>query len=263
MSNEFNHKRRYSSYFMAPLWIALALCGCVLAFLLGSYLVTDEWAKQDKDTLTESPLERAADGVKHDRIEFSVYRNLLHAGLTNQDSRPAAFDSIRDVLGYGGAFADDLKADLKAMAPQVVMATTTNQAGVSAGDSLGDDLKAIGLAVATRQKLDPRQINESKVSCYSADACKDAKTLVTLLRARGYDVRDPDVSSRAEDNSADGAEIMYNAKVIRVALMDPKPTQSAAAPPAPGPKPHPGKAAHRAVKKPVQTADRQVQTADR
>jgi hypothetical protein len=118
MLSESHHKRRSSRYFLAPLWMALALCACVLAFLLGGYMVTDEWAKQDKDTLTESPLERAADGVKHDRLEFSVYRNLLHAALTDQDSRPAAFNSIRDVLGFGGAFADDLKADLKAMAPQ-------------------------------------------------------------------------------------------------------------------------------------------------
>ena len=134
------------------------------------------------------------------------------------------------MLGYGGAFADDLKADLKAMAPQVVMVTTTSQAGVSAADALGDDLKAIGMAVATRQKMDPGQINGSKVSCYSADTCKDAKSLVTLLRARGYDVGEPDTSSRSEDNSGDVAASLYRAKVIQVALMDPKQTQSAASP---------------------------------
>ena len=54
MLSETHHKRRYSRYFMAPLWIALALCAVALAFLLGGYLVTDEWAKEDKDTLTES-----------------------------------------------------------------------------------------------------------------------------------------------------------------------------------------------------------------
>ena len=144
------------------------------------------------------------------------------------------------------------------MAPQVVMVTTTNQAGVSAANSLADDLKAIGMAVATRQKLEPGQINGTKVSCYSADTCKDAKSLVSLLRARGFDVGDPDASSRAEDNSADGAEIMYNAKVIRVALMDPKRSQLAASTsPASAQTPsRPRKAAHRTVKKPVQTANR-------
>ena len=256
MSSEFNHKRRYSRYFMAPVWIALALCGMVLAFLLGGYLMADDWSRQEHETLAESPLERAAEGVKHDRLEFPVYRNLLHAALTEQDSRPAAFDSIRDVLGYGGAFAEDLKADLKAMAPQIVMVTTTNQAGVSAADTLDQDLKAIGMAVATRQTLEPGQINMSKVSCYSADTCKDAKSLVTLLRARGYDVGDPDASSRAEDNSADGAEILYNAKVIRVVLSGLKQSQSAAATAPANPKPHAGKTAHRIVKKPVQTANR-------
>jgi len=39
MSNEFKHTQRYSRYFMAPVWIALALCGMVLAFLLGGYLI--------------------------------------------------------------------------------------------------------------------------------------------------------------------------------------------------------------------------------
>ena len=258
MLSESHHKRRYSRYFMAPLWIALAFCAVALAFLLGGYLVTDEWAKEDKDTLTELPLQRAAEGVKHDRIEFSVYHNLLHAALTEQASRPAAFDSIRDVLAYGGAFAEDLKADLKAMAPQVVMITTTSQAGVSAADALGDDLKAIGMAVATRQTLDPGQINGSKVSCYSADTCKDAKSLVTLLRARGYDVGEPDTSSRSEDNSGDVAATLYRAKVIQVALMDPKQSQSAAttaARPRSAP-PRPKQAAHRTGKKPVQTANR-------
>ena len=51
MSNEFNHKRRYSRYFMAPLWIALALCGMVLAFLLGGDLVTDEWSQTGQGKL--------------------------------------------------------------------------------------------------------------------------------------------------------------------------------------------------------------------
>ncbi len=254
MLSESHHKRRYSRYFMAPLWIALAICAAALAFLLGDFLVTDEWAKQDKDTLTESPLERAAEGVKHDRIEFSVYRHLLHAALTEQASRPAAFDSIRDVLAYGGAFAEDLKADLKAMAPQVVMVTTTSQAGLSAADALGDDLKAIGMAVATRQKLEPGQINGSKVSCYSADTCKDAKSLVTLLRARGYQVSEADTSIRSEENS-DIAASLYGAKVIRVALMDPKQTQSAAATPrARGSKQHLAKSVHRNVKPPVRLA---------
>ena len=259
MLSESHNKRRYSRYFMAPLWIALAICAAALAFLLGDFLVTDEWAKQDKDTLTELPLERAAEGVKHDRIEFSVYRHLLHAALTEQASRPAAFDSIRDVLAYRGAFAEDLKADLKAMAPQVVMVTTTSQAGLSAADALGDDLKAIGMAVATRQKLERGQINGSKVSCYSADTCKDAKSLVTLLRARGYDVGEPDTSSRSEDNSGDVAATLYRAKVIQVALMDPKQTQlasSTSSGPGRGKKPASGKSAHRTGKKPVQTANR-------
>ena len=239
------------------MWTALALCGMVVAFLLGGYLVTDEWSREDNETLAELPLERAAEGVKHDRIEFAVYRDLLRSALAEQDSRAAALDSIRDVLRYGGAFAADLTAELKGMAPQVRIMTTTNQAGVSAAEFLDKELKGIGMAVVSRQTLEPRQINGTKVYCSSTDTCKDAKSVVTLLRGRGYDVGDPDASIRAEDNSADAAEIMYNAKVIRLVLLDPKPSQpTVSVSLVPGKKTPSGKTAHRTVKKPIQTANR-------
>ena len=51
MSNQFHHKLRYSRYFMAPVWIALALGGMGVAFLLGGALVTDEWSRQDTEKL--------------------------------------------------------------------------------------------------------------------------------------------------------------------------------------------------------------------
>ena len=218
MLSETHHKRRYSRYFMAPLWIALALCAVALAFLLGGYLVTDEWAKEDKDTLTESPLERAAEGVKHDRIEFSIYRICctLPRRSRTSSAHAMAFRSIRDVLSYGGAVADDLKAELKGMAPQVFITTTTTNAGVAAGEALEKELrKAIGMTVVDPGEDRPAQIGGSKVSCYGAETCKDAKWLVVLLRGRGYDVREPDTSSRSEDNSDDMAASLYGAKVIR------------------------------------------------
>ena len=118
---------RHSRYFMAPVWISLALCGMVASFLLGGALVTDEWSRQDNDRLAPykpgglfaepgaseptatargdgaggapgtgetsplkpasvsdlvwkspaSALECAAEGVKHDRIEFAVYRQFV------------------------------------------------------------------------------------------------------------------------------------------------------------------------------------------
>jgi hypothetical protein len=266
MSNEFKHGQRHSRYFMTPVWIALALCGMGVAFVLGGYLIADDWSRQDKTTLdaykTASPssaLELAAEAVKHDRIEFGVYRDLLRATLAEQDARArsVAFRSIRDVLQYGGAFADDLKAELKGMAPQVFITTTTSKAGIEAGNALEAELRDVGMAIVNREARDPAQIGESKVSCYGADTCKDAKTLVPLLRGRGYALGDADTSSRSEDNSDDMAATLYGAKVIRVALMDPKQTQSAAATPhAPSPKPHAGKQARRTVKKPVQTANR-------
>jgi hypothetical protein len=312
MSNQFHHRHSYSRYFMAPVWIALALCGMGVAFLLGGALVTDEWSRQDNEKLAEykpggpvvvpvaseskadgsvgtvgttetsppkpeslstlvwrspaSALEWAAEGVKHDRIEFAIYRNLLRATLAQQDAgaHQIAFRSIRDVLQYGGAFADDLKAELKGMAPQVFITTTTSQAGIDAGVALEKELRDVGMTIVNRDARDPVQIGESKVSCYGADTCKDARTLLPLLRGRGYAVTQADASSRSEENSDDMAATLYGAKVIRVALMDPKLTQSAEATPhASGPKPHAGKTAHRAVKKPVQTANRPVQTANR
>ena len=308
MSNQIHHKLRYSRYFMAPVWIALALGGMGVAFVLGGALVTDEWSRQDNEKLAEytpgapvvvpvaseskadgsvgnlkatetsppkpeslstlvwrspvSALDWAAEGVKHDRIEFAIYRNLLRAALAQQDAgaHQIAFRSIRDVLQYGGAFADDLKAELKGMAPKVFITTTTSQAGIDAGVALEKELRDVGMTIVNRDTRD--QITESKVSCYSADTCKDARTLVPLLRGRGYGVSEADASSRSEDNSDDMAATLYGAKMIRVALMDPKPTQSVAVtPPAPSPKSHFKKTAHRAVKKPVQTANRPVQTA--
>jgi hypothetical protein len=304
MSNQFHHKHSYSRYFMAPVWIALALCGMAGAFLLGGALVTDEWSRQDNEKLAEykpggpvvvpvaseskadgsvgnlttensppkpeslstliwrspgSALDWAAEGVKHDRIEFAIYRNLLRATLAQQDAgaHQIAFRSIRDVLQYGGAFADDLKAELKGMAPQVFITTTTSQAGIDAGVALEKELRDVGMTIVNREARDPAQIGASKVSCYGADTCKDARTLVPLLRGRGYEVTEADASSRSEDNPDDMAATLYGAKVIRVALMDPKLTQSAAPPTVgAGPKSHFKKTAHRAVKKPVQTAIR-------
>jgi hypothetical protein len=263
MSNEFKHGQRHSRNFMAPVWIALALSGMGVAFVVGGYLIADDWSRQDKITLdvfkTASPssaLDYAAEAVKHDRIEFGVYRDLLRATLAEQDAqaRSLAFRSIRDVLQYGGAFADDLKAELKGMAPQVFITTTTSKPSIEAGNALETELRDIGMTVVNREARDPAQIAESKVSCYGADTCKDAKTLVPLLRARGYPtLGDADTSTRSEDNSDDMAAALYNAKVIRVALLDPKQTQSAQAQ---GSKSHGKQASHRNAKKPVQTANR-------
>jgi hypothetical protein len=245
MSSEFNRKPRYSRYFMAPVWIALAFCAVVIAFLLGGYLIADEWSRQDKEAIDayrpvspSSALERAAEAVKHDRIEFGVYRDLLRAALAEQDAaaREVAWRSVRDVLQYGGAFADDLRAELKQMAPQVFITTTTSPAGVAAGALLEKELRDVGKTIVDRQALDPAQISESKVSCYSVDTCKDAKALVLVLRSKGYTLGEADTSGRAEDNSSDEATMLYNAKVIRIVLLDPKQSQSlVSSSPLPGP----------------------------
>jgi hypothetical protein len=312
MSNEFKHGQRRSRYFMAPVWISLAIFGMGASFILGGALVTDEWSREDNARLAAykpgalavgpgtseaafrptgvepasasemseipasktadlsrlvwsspaSALEWAAEGVKHDRIEFALYRNLLRAALAQQDAdaHEMAFRSIRDVLQYGGAFADDLKAELKGMAPQVFITTTRNPAGIEAGDALAKELRNVGMTVVNRETRDAAQIVASKVACYGADTCKDAKALVPLLRGRGYESVETDTSSRAEESSDDMAATLYGAKVIRVALMDPKQTQTAVATPMTGPK-HMGKQAHKTGRKPTQVAKRPVLTA--
>ncbi len=167
-----------------------------------------------------------------------------------------AFRSIRDVLQYGGAVAEDLKAELKGMAPQVFITTTTSEAGIEAGKALEKELRHVGMTIVNRDARDPAQIGESKVSCYGADTCKDAKALVPLLRGRGYALAEADTSSRSEDNSDDIAATLYGAKMIRVALMDPKQSQStASASLGPGKKPPARKTAQKTAKKPpVRTA---------
>ena len=267
MSNEFHQKRRYSRFFMAPVWSALALCGMGAAFLLGGYLIADDWSRQDKETLdaykTASPssaLALAAEAVKHDRIEFGVYRDLLRAALAEQDAsaRSAVFRSIRDVLQYGGAFADDLRAELKKMAPQVLVTTTTTKAGMDAADALEKELRDVGMTIVNSDARDPAQIGgESKVSCYSAETCKDAKALVPVLRSKGYKVSDADMSNRAEDNSSDEAAALYNAKIIRIVVSDPnqsQPPASASLAPTPGKKRPPGKTTRHASRSPIKVA---------
>jgi hypothetical protein len=313
MSNQFHHEHSYSGPFMAPVWIALALCGMGVAFLLGGALVTDEWSRQDNEKLAgykpgvpfvvpaaseskadgsvgnpatsetsppkpeslstlvwrspASALDWAAEGVKHERIEFAIYRNLLRAALADQssDARSIAFRSIRDVLQYGGGFADDLRAELQSMAPQIFLVTSSNEASKHAGDSLADELRSAGMAIAGRETLGPAQISESRVACYSADTCKDAKSLLPLLRSEGYTIGDADMSSRAEDDTVDKARALYGAKMIRIVLSEPKLTQSATATPIKTSSTplHPKKSAHRAAKQRVQTANRPVQTANR
>jgi hypothetical protein len=180
----------------------------------------------------------------------------LRAALAQQEAsaHEIAFRSIRDLLQYGGPAADDLKAELKGMAPQVFITTTTSDAGVAAGIALEKELRNVGMTVVSVDKSDQAQIGGSKVSCYGAETCKDAKGLVGLLRGKGYDVVQADTSSRSEDNSDDMASTLYGAKVIRVALTDPKPTQTAAATPASSPKARVGKQAHRIAKPPVRLA---------
>jgi hypothetical protein len=123
-----------------------------------------------------------------------------------------------------------LAAELKGMAPQVFITTTTSKTGIDAANAFEKELRDLGMTVANRQALDPAQIVESKVSCYSSDTCKWAKALVLILRSKGYTLGEADTSNRAEDNSVDPLMTMYNSKAIRIVLLDPKPSQPATSP---------------------------------
>ena len=185
------------------------------------------FSKQDREALLHKPLPSFTATA---RIEFGRYRELLRAALMSKDAaaHAAAFRSIADVLQAGGGSADDLRAMLKEiMGTQIFLTTTTSQAGINAADALEKELRDRGMTIVSRQAWDPAQISDSKVSCYGADTCKDAKALVPLLRARGYTLGEVDTSNLAEDNSSDEIQSLMNRSVIRIVLLDPKPSQPA------------------------------------
>jgi hypothetical protein len=177
-----------------------------LTFLVEANLIPD-YAEGIRSFLNKSP--------------DAALPNLAAALVKDATSRAAAFRSIRDVLQYAGAPAELLRAELKGLPPQVLITTTTSKTGIDAADAVEKELRDLGVKIVNRESLDPAQINESRVSCYGSDTCKVAKALVPFLRSKGYSLGEADTSNRAEDNSADKAEALYNARVIRIVLLDP------------------------------------------
>jgi hypothetical protein len=130
-------------------------------------------------------------------------------------------------LPYGG----DLRSALRNMiGPEGFITTTTTKAGIDAGNALAGELRSLGITIVGQQALEPSQISESKVSCYDSVTCEYANALVPLLRSRGYTLGKADKLSWAEDNSVEGATALYNANVIRIVLLDPKPGQPVSSP---------------------------------
>ena len=93
-----------------------------------------------------SALEWAAEGVKHDRIEFAIYRHLLRAALGGTGSQ-----ARRD--GVSTAFA--MSCSMAALSPTISRPTQRHgatgfhdhdddQAGVAAGDALEKELQTSG-----------------------------------------------------------------------------------------------------------------------
>jgi hypothetical protein len=125
----------------------------------------------------------------------------------------------------------DLGSALRNMiGPQVFITTTTSKTGIDAANALEEELRKLGMTIVGRRALDPARISESKVSCYSTVTCEYANALIPVLRSRGYALGGAVMSSRAEDNSSDEMQMLFNANVIRIMLRDPELGQPAFSP---------------------------------
>ena len=204
MLNESHHKHASSRYFMAPLWIALALCGVASPFFLAVTSSPTNGRRQDKDTLTPykpgglfagpgaseptatargdgaggapgtgetsplkpasvsdlvwkspaSALERAAEGVKHDRIEFAIYRRLLRAALAEQDaSAPHGVSQHSRCAAVRRRFRRRPQGRSQRHGATGRHHHDDDQAGVAAGDALEKELRNVGMTVVTREKM--------------------------------------------------------------------------------------------------------------
>ena len=128
-----------------------------VAFLLGGYLIADDWCRQDKADARRlqdgepfvGSRALAAEAVKHDRIEFGVYRDLLRAALAEQDAQArsvAGFRSIRDVLAIWRRFRRRSAGRAEKDGTAFLVTTTTTKAGVDAADAVEKELQDIGMS---------------------------------------------------------------------------------------------------------------------
>jgi hypothetical protein len=170
------------------------------AFLIGQYLTEQQWADADKNALAADSmgnprfaLVEAERELLDDRIDFTVYRNLLREALSRADPevRSAAYQSIHHVLAADRGCSDALKKELASMPTQVFIRTSDQ--GASAAQDIEQKLKRRDTAVVIQETQSPgAKISKTEVLCYDQRVCKESGQLVVnLLREEGYDASGP------------------------------------------------------------------------
>jgi hypothetical protein len=240
MHRDLNSDRpRRSIGFWAPVLVFGAVVGGIGSFYYGQLTKEAQRAGEDKTTLAvmamRSPseaLESAERQLMADRIDFSVYRDLLQAALSRSDYqvRNVAYQSIHRVAVSGRGYGERLKKWLPSL-PTEVFITTSDKGAVQ---DVEEKLKRRGSNVVIQE--DGRPIRKTQVFCYDQDVCKQtAPSVVNLLREAGYSVE--------QAKLGEGIATSSNRIDIQLAAMKAiKPVKTAGKPSVAKPRRHPNEA---------------------
>ncbi|MBV9287114.1 MAG: hypothetical protein JO288_04700 [Hyphomicrobiales bacterium] len=199
--------------FWAPVFVFAAVVGGVGSFYFGQQANDAKRSAEDRAALAvkaiSSPsyaLEEAEREMRDGHIEFSVYRDLVGAALSRQDSevRQAAYQSIHRVLASGRTSAERLKNWLPSLPTEVFIVTSDR----NAADDIEQKLKRRDTTVVIQEPQNPsKQISKTQVFCYDQDVCRQAApAVVDLLHEQGYEVdqaKFSDASSKSYINRID------------------------------------------------------------
>ncbi len=219
-----NEKPRRSRNFWTPIWITAIVGAGGIAFTAGQYLTEQQWDDDSTISLAIEAMEnpsRALDEAERqllaDRIDFSVYQNLLRAALSRTDSevRNAAYRSIHTVLASDRGYAELLKKELASMPTQVFIVAT--QGNVSDAQDIEQKLKRRETAMVIQDRS-AKAINKTQVLCHGQDVCKQSgQSVIDVLHEEGYQIDEP----KQGDTSA-----MALANWIEIQLAETKPSKT-------------------------------------
>lgn len=193
-----SEKPRRSANFWTPIWITAIGCASVVAFLLGQYVIQQQWGDESKAVLAIEAMRSPSDALEEaerqllaDRIDYSIYRDLLREALSRTDPevRNAAYRSIHAVLASDRGYADLLKKELAALPTQVFIVATRE----SASDAQDIEQKLMRRETAmVIQDPSVKAIAKTQVLCHDQDVCKQtAPSVINLLHEEGYEVEEP------------------------------------------------------------------------
>jgi hypothetical protein len=231
--------RTYSRSSYAPYWVLLMIGCAVAGYKLGVYCDNQEWSNEYKDKLAlaaiRSPsiaLNLAEEAVEKDRLEFPVYRDLLGGVISREggEARMAALGSIANVLGFGGAFAGDLKRWFDSQPPQVFIYSGSDGDGI-ARKALAEDLRQHSMDVVSDGTIEPTRSGKTEIRCYDDAVCKQgALSAANVLRGQGYEIDGPkkidegfelaaaSVSDSDKSGNANDAMKLLNRKRVDIVL---------------------------------------------